>query len=62
VLSLGFATLMLSTFKNNSDIGAISSATLAIAVLGDLLLLPILLTLRRRWTRPAHTSGRESTV
>jgi hypothetical protein len=49
VLSLGFATLMLSTFKNNSDTGAIASATLAIALFGDLLLLPILLTLRREW-------------
>jgi uncharacterized protein len=47
VLSLGFATLMLSSFKNNSDTGVIASSTLAIAVLGDLLLLPILLTLLR---------------
>ncbi|HEY3357858.1 MAG TPA: MMPL family transporter [Polyangia bacterium] len=48
VLSLGFGTLILSRFKNNSDTGVIASATLAIAIFGDLLLLPILLSLRRR--------------
>ena len=42
-LSIGFAVLRLSEFQPNAEFGVLSSVTMLIGVLGDLVLLPALL-------------------
>jgi len=48
VLMIGFAVLALSTFKMNAGMGLLTSITIALALMADLLFLPTLLLLSQR--------------
>ena len=54
VLIAGFLVLSFSVFKLNSDMGILTAVTLALALLFDFLLLPALLMLRAKKTKPEY--------
>ncbi len=55
VLVLGFAVLLLSTFRLNSDMGLLTGIILLLALLIDFLVLPALLLLFDRRRYPVAT-------
>ncbi|MBI5507243.1 MAG: MMPL family transporter [Deltaproteobacteria bacterium] len=53
VLALGFGVLLLASFAPNVHFAAVTLVVISLAVLGDLVLLPAVLTLARPWFRVA---------
>lgn len=62
VLAAGYSVLAMSSFKMNSDMGALTAITVVVALIIDIILLPLLLLITDRKEKPQKITAQVSDI